>query len=185
MTDGSRRDTIQTTKADPLFSHIQRPLSIPTTNNNKQEQEESLSVRILKTKTMKLTRILLCVISILSCVAAQEVAEAEAASDGAAVDAVDTIADEEVAAESSKTDENENETEPVQSHPVELPVQSGPFIDLLGPTLLSLEMTSETTATLNEHLTNDALQGKKVVGLYFSADWCGPCRQVSVLLSLN
>jgi len=59
----------------------------------------------------------------------------------------------------------------------EVPVQTGPFIDLLGPTLYSLEMVDERHAAMKEHYTNDALRGKKVVGLYFSADWCGPCRQ--------
>ena len=51
------------------------------------------------------------------------------------------------------------------------PVQAGPFIDLLGPTLLSLEMIDEQTAQFKQHYTNEALRGKKVVGLYFSADW--------------
>jgi len=59
----------------------------------------------------------------------------------------------------------------------EAPVQTGPFIDLLGPTLYSLEMVDERHAAMKEHYTNDALRGKKVVGLYFSADWCGPCVQ--------
>jgi hypothetical protein len=48
-------------------------------------------------------------------------------------------------------------------------VQKGPFIDLLGPTLLSLVLTGENTARFEQNLTNDALSGKTVVGLYFSA----------------
>lgn len=57
------------------------------------------------------------------------------------------------------------------------PKQSGPFIDILGAKLLSLKMIDETRAQIVEHYTNDALANKKVIGLYFSADWCGPCRR--------
>jgi len=51
------------------------------------------------------------------------------------------------------------------------PEQIGPFIDLLGTHLYSLEMIDETQAQLTPQYTNEALKGKKVVGLYFSADW--------------
>lgn len=52
------------------------------------------------------------------------------------------------------------------------PVQTGPLIDIFGPKLLSLEMIDESSAELRPHLTSDALRGKKVIGVYFSADWC-------------
>jgi hypothetical protein len=66
---------------------------------------------------------------------------------------------------------NETAVPPKEASTKKQPIQAGPFIDLLGPTLLSLHMIDETHAQLQTHLTNDILSGKSVVGLYFSADW--------------
>lgn len=70
-----------------------------------------------------------------------------------------------------------SETDQVVEQPQQPPAQTGPFVDIFGDVLLSLEMVDETHAQVHQHFTNEALANKKVVGLYFSADWCGPCRQ--------
>jgi hypothetical protein len=107
--------------------------------------------------------------------------EAAAAADDATVDATTTT----TATEESKTDEDQQSTAATATSEQgeqqatttttttteAPPTQSGPFIDLFGDVLLSLEMVDETHAQVHQHYTNEILSGKKVVGLYFSADW--------------
>ena len=73
----------------------------------------------------------------------------------------------------TKSEESRNST----FHGTQLPTQIGPLVDIFGQQLLSLEMMNDTSAALRPSLTSDALRCKKVIGLYFSADWCGPCRK--------
>lgn len=62
-------------------------------------------------------------------------------------------------------------TQAEEAQEITEPVQSGPLIDLLGTKLQSLEIIDQSSAQVKEHYTNEALSGKKVIGLYFSADW--------------
>lgn len=109
---------------------------------------------------------------------AEESCDDEAAAADATVDATTTT----TATEESKTDDDQQSTaaaatsEQVEQQATTAeqqapPTQSGPFIDLFGDVLLSLEMVDETHAQVHQHYTNEILSGKKVVGLYFSADW--------------
>ena len=92
--------------------------------------------------------------------AATEEAAAET-SDEIATDSIEEI--EEVTTEEEVAASSQDETP--QEKPIE---QSGPFVDLLGHQLYSLEIIDETQAQLVPQYTNEALKGKKVVGLYFS-----------------
>eukprot|EP01041_Mallomonas_annulata_P008240 gene8240-16944_t len=49
-----------------------------------------------------------------------------------------------------------------------------PFEEIFGETLY---MWNTTTAEVYEYPTNALLNGKKVVGVYLSASWCGPCQR--------
>lgn len=91
----------------------------------------------------------------------------EIPSSGAEATAEDSQLDFDEAADSVKPDSKVSE----KAEEAEPPVQTGPFIDLFGSTLLSLEMVDDSHAQITQHYTNDALRGKKVIGLYFSADW--------------
>lgn len=81
--------------------------------------------------------------------------------------------EDDLATEDVQNDSTETETHKVE----EEPFQAGPLVDLFGPKLQMLQMVNETSAQLSEQYTTEALQGKNVIGIYFSADWCGPCRQ--------
>lgn len=73
--------------------------------------------------------------------------------------------------ESATEEQTQQKDEEEEAQPTPPPAQTGPFIDLFGEVLLSLEMVDEAHAQVHQHYTNEVLSGKKVVGLYFSADW--------------
>mmetsp|Transcript_28324 Transcript_28324/g.41845 ORF Transcript_28324/g.41845 Transcript_28324/m.41845 type:complete len:313 (+) Transcript_28324:117-1055(+) len=87
------------------------------------------------------------------------------------------VSEEEVSNVSEEDTSLDNKDQTSTPGETKKPQQEGPLIDLLGPSLLSLKMVDESHAQLELQDTTDALRGKSVIGLYFSADWCGPCRQ--------
>lgn len=172
----------------------------------------SIILHIIKNRStsMRIPTLLLSLLLVLLCASssfgdestgavAQEEAPAAVDDNVVADDAAAAAVDEEAVEQEPPNSESETEQagelsgEEIESVAEEetasvaeedTPIQSGPFIDLLGDTLLSLEMIDEQRAQLNTVYTNEALAGKKVIGLYFSADWCGPCRQVRPFVML-
>ena len=105
---------------------------------------------------------------------AASVEESSESEEAATVDDATATADETTTtAESTAEATTDEQTQPqeAQEEATPPPAQTGPFIDLFGEVLLSLEMVDETHAQVHQHYTNEVLSGKKVVGLYFSADW--------------
>ena len=53
------------------------------------------------------------------------------------------------------------------------------FVELFGETLYKWKNEEEAV----ELPTADLLKDKKVIGVYFSASWCGPCQQFTPILA--
>ena len=58
-----------------------------------------------------------------------------------------------------------------------------PFTGLLGETLYRWKINGDNTMEVEELPTADLLKGKTAVAIYFSASWCGPCKQFTPVLA--
>lgn len=57
---------------------------------------------------------------------------------------------------------------------------TSPFVDYLGEVLYKWDAKQEQIHLVK---TMDALKNKDVIGIYFSASWCAPCRQFTPILA--
>lgn len=61
---------------------------------------------------------------------------------------------------------------------------TNPWVDMFGDTLYRWEMLPKTNEQeIVAEKTSDLLAGKKTIGIYFSASWCGPCKQFTPALA--
>lgn len=64
----------------------------------------------------------------------------------------------------------------------DIPMDTSFFLTLLGPTLLA-SGNSHRHAQPQQLPTLEALSNCRLIGLYFSAHWCGPCRSFTPMLA--
>jgi thiol-disulfide isomerase/thioredoxin len=63
--------------------------------------------------------------------------------------------------------------------------EHSPFVELFGESLYRWddEVTANGERNILEYPTDQILKDKKVVGIYFSASWCGPCQKFTPQLA--
>jgi thiol-disulfide isomerase/thioredoxin len=60
---------------------------------------------------------------------------------------------------------------------------SNPFVEIVGPKLYKWGKDTSNRDTIVELDTSELLKNKDVVAIYYSAHWCGPCRNFTPLLA--
>lgn len=61
--------------------------------------------------------------------------------------------------------------------------KTSPFTELLGETLYRWKINADDTMEVEELSTVELLKGKTAIAIYFSASWCGPCKQFTPVLA--
>ena len=102
-------------------------------------------------------------------------------SQGATLAEVEGNAEVEVPIEgynSEQVHEQQQEQQHEEDFVSSLELESSPFVDIFGESLYKWDdvINESGERQILEVSTSDVLKDKKVIGIYFSASWCGPCR---------